>query len=101
MMIRGERMRLAPIVRTKGEIIPIISMTTTIEIKEEEVEGKDLEEEVFMENVFTMEKKGIEHLNAPKDKEGLIEEMKTRLELCMSIKMSDHHILKMLKEEKS
>ena len=34
-------------------------------------------------------------------KEGMIEEMASRLELHMLMKMQNHHILKMLKEEKS
>ena len=46
-------------------------MTTIIEIKEEEEEGKDLEEEVFMENYSTLEKKGIYHLNFPSAKDRL------------------------------
>ena len=57
-------------IRTRGEKIPIISMIKTIEIKEEEVEDKDLEEEISMGNVLTMEKKGKEHLNILNTKEG-------------------------------
>ena len=72
-MIRRTRMRLEVAVRTRGEIIPIISMIRTIEIREEEAEDKDLEEEASMGNFFTAEKKGIEHLNVPSAKEGLIE----------------------------
>ena len=45
-------------------------MIGTIETIEEKEEGKDLEEEVSMENVFIMEKKGIEHLNVPSAKKG-------------------------------
>ena len=70
MMIKRRRMRLQVVVRTRGETIPIISMIRTIEIKEEEAEDKDLEEEASVGNVFTMEKKGIEHLNVPSTKEG-------------------------------
>ena len=69
-MIRRTRMRLKLAVKTIGEIIPIISMIKTIEIREEEAEDKDLEEEVSMGNVFTTEKKGIEHLNVPSAKVG-------------------------------
>ena len=49
-------------------------MIRTIEIKEEEAEDKDLEEEASKGNVFTMEKKGTEHLNVPSTKEGQIKE---------------------------
>ena len=45
-------------------------MIKIIEIREEEVEDKDLEEEAFVEIFFTMEKKDIEPLNVPSDKEG-------------------------------
>ena len=54
-----------------------------------------------MENIFTMDKKGINHLNVPNGKEWLIKELKARKELHMLMKMLDHHILKMLKEDKS
>ena len=76
-------------------------MIRTIEIIEEEAEEKDLEEEAFMENVFTTKKKGIQHLNVPNAKEGQIKEQKVMPKLQMLMKMLDHHILKMLKEEKS
>ena len=72
MMIKKTSMSPTIAVRTRGETIPIVFMIKTIEIKEEE--GKDLEEEVSVENVFTMEKKGIEHLNVPSAKEGKIKE---------------------------
>ena len=74
MMIKRKRMRLDVVVRTKGETIPIISMIRTIEIREEEVEEKDLEEEASMGNVFTIEKKGIENLNIPNANKGYIKE---------------------------
>ena len=70
MIIKRARMRLEVEVRTKGEIILIISMIRTIDIREEEVGDNDMEEEVSMGNFFTMEKKGIEHLNVPSMKEG-------------------------------
>ena len=101
MMIKRKRMGLEVVIKTKGETIPIISMIRTIEIREEEVEDKDLKEEAFMGNVFTVEKKGIGNLNVPSTKEGYIEEKKARPELHMLMKMLDHHILKILKEEKS
>ena len=44
--------------RNRGEIIPIISKIRTIEIREEEEEGKDLEEGISLENVCTTEKRG-------------------------------------------
>ena len=81
MIVKRESMRQAVLVKTRGEIIPIISMNRTIEIREEEAEDKDLEEEASIENIFTMEKKGIEHLNVPNAKEGHIKEYKSRLEL--------------------
>ena len=70
MMIRGTRMRLEVAITTKGVIIPIISMIKKIEIREEEVEDKDSEVEAFVGNVFIVEKKDIEHLNALGAKEG-------------------------------
>ncbi len=56
MMIKRIRMRLEVAIKTRGEIISIISMIKTIEIREEEVEEKDLDEEASMGNVFTTEK---------------------------------------------
>ena len=70
MMIKRKRMRLEVVLKTRGETISIISMIRTIEIREEEIEDKDLKEETSMGNVFTMEKKGIENLNVPSAKEG-------------------------------
>ena len=81
MMIKRTRMRLALAVRTRGETTQIIPMIRTIEIREVEEEGKELEEEVSMENVSTATKKGINHLNVLNAKEGIIEEMTGRLEL--------------------
>ena len=81
MMIKRTRMRLEVVARTKGEITQIISMIRTIEIREKEEEGKELEEEVCMENVFTAMKKGIEHLNVLSIKEGMIEKLNGRVEL--------------------
>ena len=43
MMIRRIRMRLEVVVRTRGELIPIIS----IEIKEEEAKDKDLKRKLL------------------------------------------------------
>ena len=100
MMIRRKRMRLAIVVRTRGEITQIMSMITTIEIREEEEEGKELEEEAFVEVVSIAMKKGIEHLNVLNTKEGMIEEMNGKVELQLLMKIQGHHILKMLKEEK-
>ena len=46
-------------------------------------------------------KKDIDHLNVLSTKEGMIEEMNGRVELQLLIKKQGHHIMKMLKEEKS
>ena len=54
-----------------------------------------------MEIVSTTMKKGIEHLNVLNAKEGILEEINGRPKLCILMKMPSHHILKMLKEEKS
>ena len=70
MMIKRTRMRLEVVVKTRGKKNLIISMIRTIESREEEAKEKDLEEEAFVENVFTAGKKGIEHLNLPNTKEG-------------------------------
>jgi hypothetical protein len=96
MKIRKRRMRPV-VVRVRGEIISI----KIIEIKEEEDEDKDQEEEASVEHVFTVEKKVIGHMNVLNTKEGQIGEMMARLELHMWMKMQNHLILKMLKEEKS
>ena len=81
LMIRRTRMRLEVVARTRGEITQIISMIKIIEIREEEEEGKELEEEAFVEIVSIAMKKGIEHLNVLSAKEGMIEEMNGRVEL--------------------
>ena len=79
MMIRRTRMRLEVLVKTRGEIIQIISMVKTIEIREEEEEGKELGEEASVENVSTATKKGIDHLNVLSGKEGILEEIISKL----------------------
>ena len=101
MMIKRTRMRLEVVARTRGEITQIVSVIKIIEIREEEEEGKELEEEAFVENVSTAMKKGIDHLNVLNTKEGMIKETYGKLELCMLMKIQNHHILNMLKEEKS
>ena len=98
MMTRRTRMRLEVVARTRGEITQIVSMIKIIEIREEEEEGKELEEEASVEIVSTAMKKGIKHLNVLSDKEGMIEEMNGRIELQLLMKIQGHHILKMLKE---
>ena len=100
MMNKRIRMRLEVVARTRGEITQIVSMIRIIEIKEEEEEGKELEEEASVEIVSIAMKKGIEHLNVLSAKEGMIEEMNGRVELQLLMKIQGHHILKMLKEEK-
>ena len=69
MVMKRIRMRLEVIVRTKGEIILIISIIRTIVIKVEELEDKDLYKEASMGNIFIAEK-GIENFNVPNAKEG-------------------------------
>ena len=101
MMIRRTRMRLEVAVKTRGVTIQITSMIRIIQIREEEEEGKELGEEVFVENVFIATKKGINHLNVLSTKEGMTEEMNGRLGLQLLMKMQNCHILKMLKEDKS
>ena len=76
-------------------------MIKIIEIREEEEEGKELEEEASMEIVSITTKKGIRHLNVLNAKEGKIGEEKATLHWHMLMKMLNHHMLKMLKEEKS
>ena len=69
MMTRRTRMRLEVVARTRGEITQIISMIKITKIREEEEEGKELEEEASVEIVSTTMKKGIEHLNVLSAKE--------------------------------
>ena len=101
MMIKRTRMRLEVVARTRGEITQIVSIIRTIEIRDEEEEGKELEEEDSVEIVSTLMKKGIKHLNVLSAKEGMVEEMNGRPKLWPLMKMQNHQILKMLKEEKS
>ena len=101
MMIRRTRTRLELVARTIGEITQIISMIRIVEIREEEEEGKELEDEAFVEIVSIAMKKGIKHLNVLSAKEGMIEETNGRVEFLLLMKMQGHHILKMLKEESS
>ena len=70
----------------------------TREIKEEE--GKELEEEAFVEIISTIMKKGLKHLNVLSAKEGMIEGMNGRVKLQLLMKIQGHRFLKMLKEEK-
>ena len=98
-MIQRRRTRLVVETSIKGEII--ISMIKIIDNRKVEEEGNDLVENVFVELCFTMDKKGIGHLNFLNAKEELIEALKARLELCMLMRMPNPHILNMLKEEKS
>ena len=100
MMTKRTRMRLEVVARTREEITQIVSMIRIIEIREEEEEGKELEEEASVEIVSIAMKKGIEHLNVLSAKEGMIEEMNGRVELQLLMKIQGHRILKMLKEEK-
>ena len=76
-------------------------MFRIIEISGKEAKEKYLEEEASIEILFTMEKKGIKHLNFSSANEKLIEELKVRLELCMLLKMPNHLILKMSNVVKS
>ena len=100
-MIRRTRMRLKVVVRTRGGTIQIIPMIKTIEIREEEEEGKEFIEEASMEITSIATKKGIKHLNVLSTKEGMIKDTKGMLELDLLMKIQNHHILKILKEEKS
>ena len=82
MKIQKRRMRPTAI-RISEKTIPIISKIKIIEIREEEEEDKDLKEEASMEHVFTVEKKGIGHLNVLSAKVEQTGEMKARPELHM------------------
>ena len=81
MMTRRTRMRLKMVARFRGEIAQIIFMIRIKEIREEEEEGKELEEEASIENISSAMKKGINHLNVLNTKEGMIEETNGRVEL--------------------
>ena len=60
-------------------------MIKIIEIKEEEEEGKEMEEEASLETISTTMKKGIKYLNVLSTKEGMIEKMNGRVELQLLI----------------
>ena len=81
MMIKGTRMRLEVAVKTKEETIQIIPMIRIVENREEEEEDKELGEEDTMENVSTIMKKGIDHLNVLNAKEVIMEETTSRVEV--------------------
>ena len=51
------KMKMWVLAGTRGMRVSTAPMIKTLEIKEEEVEDKDLEEEASVENFFTMEKK--------------------------------------------
>ena len=80
-------MRLEVVARTRGEITQIVSMIRIIKIREEEEEGKDLEEEAFVEIISTTMKKGIKNLNVLSAKVGMIEEMNGRVERQLLMKI--------------
>ena len=91
-MIKRISMRLEVVARTKEEITQIGSMIRIIDIKEEEEEGKELEEEAFVENDSTTMKKGINHLNVLSAKEGMIEETNGKVDLLLLMKIQGCHI---------
>ena len=68
MKMRKRRMRPVT-VKISKETISNVSKIRIIEIREEEEEDKDLEEEAFVEHVFTVEKKVIGHMNVLSAKE--------------------------------
>lgn len=68
MKIRKRMMRQVA-VRIKGKIISTFFVIGKIGIRKEEEEGKDQEEEVFMELVSIVVKKGIMPMNVPNAKE--------------------------------
>lgn len=53
-MVTRTRMRLVVETKSRGKITLIVSMIRTIEIREEEEEGNELEEDVFVEIFFTV-----------------------------------------------
>ena len=89
--------------RTRGTKVSTTLVIKTLEIKEEEVEDVDKvqEEEASMAPIFIAIKKVIVPLNNLNNKEGQIGEMMVKQRLLMWMRMHNHHIQRMQKEERS
>ena len=94
------KMKMWVVAGTRGMRFSTAPMIKTLEIREEEVDDMDKEEEVFVVPISIAMKKFIVPLNALNDKEGQIGELRARLGLLMWMRMHNHHIQRMKKEER-
>ena len=94
------KMKMRVLAGTRGMRVSTAPMTKTLKIREEEVEDMDKEEEASMVPVSIVMKKVIMPLNVLNDKEGQIGELRAKLGLLMWMKMHNHHIQRMQKEER-
>ena len=85
---------------TRGMRVSTAPVLKTLEIREEEVEDVGKEEEAFVVPISIAMKKVIMPLNALNDKEGWIGELRAKLGLLMWMRMHNHHIQMMQKEER-
>ena len=94
------KMKMWVLARTRGMRVSTAPMIKTLEIKKEEVEDVDKEEEASVVPISIAMKKVIVPLNVLNDKEGQIGELRAKLGLLMWMRMHNHHIQRMQKEER-
>ena len=95
------KMKMWILAGSRGMRVSTAPMIKTLEIREEEVEDMDkVQEEAFVALVFIAMKKVIVLLNALNDKEAQIGELIVKKRLLMWMRMHNHHIQRMQKEER-
>ena len=100
--LEAEMRKMWVLLETRGTKVSTALVIKTLEIREEEVEDmeKVQEEEAFMVPIFISMKKVIVSLNALNDEEGQIGEMMVKQALLMWMRMHNHRIHRMQKEER-
>ena len=96
-----EKIKMWVLAKTKGMRVSTASMIKNLEIREEEVEDVDKvqEEKAFMVLIFILMKKIIMPTNSLNAKEGQIGELMVKQGFLMWMRMHNHHIQRMWKEE--
>ena len=94
------KMKMWVLAETRGMRVSTAPVIKTLEIRDEEVEDVDKEEEASVVPVSIAMKKVIMPLNSLNDKEGQIGELRAKLGLLMWMRMHNHHIQRMQKEER-
>ena len=94
------KMKMWVLAGTRGMRVSTTLVIKTLEIREEEVEDVDKEEEASMLPISIAMEKVIMPVNALNDKEGQIGELRVKLGLLMWMRMHNHHIQRMQKEER-